>query len=198
VCDFILGLTLRPAVDEFRAEPVIRLVDPAAGTGHFLVRAVDLLWDWYTTGTIPAGSQGGAEVTGGVPVRPAEAARRILAGVHGVELDPLTAAVARLRLTVAVAAKLNGGRPVPLTRIPHTIRPRVVVGDSLMLGKVSRAEYAALRPVHYRIHEDEVPLFGGARWPDDDALEETPAPAPRVVLTRGPAATEQLSLLDVV
>lgn len=192
VADFILNQTLRPALDEFAAEPVIRLVDPCAGTGHFLVRAVDQLWDWYTTGTVPADGQGGQEVTGGVPVPPAVAARRILDGLHGCELDPLTAAVARLRVTVAVAAKL---RPVGLRldQIPHSMRPGIVVGDSLLLGKIPRAEYAELYPVLAEIVADEAPLFGAVRWPEDDAPAE---PEPHAAV-RQDLAGEQMSLLDI-
>jgi hypothetical protein len=42
VADLILDETLVPAADTFRDEP-LRLIDPAAGTGHFLIRAVDYL-----------------------------------------------------------------------------------------------------------------------------------------------------------
>ena len=52
VADLILDRTLLPAADEFRDEVPLRLIDPACGTGHFLIRAVDYLWPWYTTGVM--------------------------------------------------------------------------------------------------------------------------------------------------
>lgn len=198
VADFINNLTIRPAIDEFRATPVIRMIDPTCGTGHMLIRAVDLLWSWYTIGEIPADDQGGKPVTGGTPVGPGEAARRILAGLDGVELDPLTAAVARLRITVAVAGHLvaAGALPGPLRldRIPHSLRPRIVVGDSLLLGEMPWEEYRELygpeRGDLAAIYESETELFGSVRWPD-----ETPAEPHAVIRPRDVPAGEQLDLL---
>lgn len=149
ICDFILDRTLVPACGEFRGVPVIRLVDPACGTGHFLTRAVDYLWDWYTTGTVAARSNpDGARSAGGPVLAPVEAARRIVAGVHGCDRDPLTAAVARLRMTVAIGERLHTAGALPqltLATIPE-FEPAVIVGDSLLAGLVTETEYADLHP----------------------------------------------------
>lgn len=164
VADGILDLTLLPAAAEFADEPLIRTIDPCAGTGHFLIRTIDYLWEWYTTGSLHPRQMHTDPVSGGTPVAPAEAIRRIIAGVDGVELDPLTAAVARLRCTVYIGhlmhqAGLLGG-PLRLDRIPAWVRPRIAVGDSLLLGRIGRDEYTRLHPA--------LADLPGAAFPLDD------------------------------
>jgi hypothetical protein len=150
VADFILDRTLLPAAAERVGEP-LTVCDPTAGTGHFLIRAQDYLWQWHTTGELlPRQARGGTRASAGPQLAPAQALRRIAAGVDGVELDPLTAAAARLRMTVhlghlAHTAGLIPG-PLRLDRIPCNLVPRVAVGDSLLIGKVSKAEYDRLHP----------------------------------------------------
>ncbi len=170
VADLLLDETLLPAADTFRDEPLLRVVDPACGTGHVLIRAVDYLWQWYTTGRLTARAVAGrTPVTGGTVYPPAEAARRILAGVDGVELDPLTAAVARLRLTVYIAHLMAQAgviaAPLRLADIPPTVTPRIAVGDALLLGKVSRTEYTRLHPHLADLPGAAFPL-DDFRWPD--------------------------------
>jgi hypothetical protein len=117
VADLILDRTLVPAADYFRDEHPLRLIDPACGTGHFLIRAVDYLWQWYTTGVLTARAVSGRPaITGGTIHPPADAVRLILAGVDGVDIDPLTAAVGRFRLTVYIAHLMAscGLLPTPL------------------------------------------------------------------------------------
>ena len=151
VADFILDETLVPAADTVRDEP-LRLIDPAAGTGHFLIRAVDYLWQWYTTGRVTTREvRGRPPVTGGPVHPPGEAIRRILAGVDGVELDPLTAAVGRLRMTVYIGhLMVQAGlipQPLRLAGIPTAVIPRIAVGDALLLGTgITRSEYGRLHP----------------------------------------------------
>ena len=150
VCDLILDKTLVPAAGEFTGEP-LRVIDPACGTGHFLIRAVSYLWEWYTTGSLaPRQAKSGA-VTGGTPLRPGEAVRRIIAGVHGCDKDPLTTAVARLRYTVAAGDLMRQSGlitgPLRLDRIPPFQVP-VIPGDSLLakVDGVSARQYAELHP----------------------------------------------------
>jgi hypothetical protein len=149
VADFLIDRTLIPAAAEFR-EPVLRTVDPACGTGHVLIRKVDYLWELYTTGSLaPRQGKGGPRVDGYPVLDPGEAARRILAGVHGMEIDPLTAAVARLRMLVFVGHLLRQAGVLPtltLRALPPTLRPVVGVGDSLLWGVATPAQYAKLHP----------------------------------------------------
>lgn len=154
LADGILDRTLIPAAREFPNE-TLRLIDPTCGTGHLLIRAIDALWELYTTGSLAPRQMRMEGVTGWTPVSPEEAARRILAGVDGVELDPITAAVAQLRVTVTVAHLLHSSgtarRPMRLDSIPRSLRPRIVVGDALLAGKVTAGEYARLRPAQAEI-----------------------------------------------
>lgn len=180
VADAILDQTLRPAANEFPNRP-LQVIDPTCGTGHFLVRAVDRLWELYTTGTMTPYVPGADPIEGWIPVGPVEAVRRILGGLHGVELDPLTAAVARLRITVTIASKLAGDKPFQLARVSQDIRPRVIVGDSLLMGKIPWGEYQQIHPGLAEIYESERHLFGWVSWPDDSHRETGPEPPPVVL-----------------
>jgi hypothetical protein len=149
IADGILDLTLIPAADTFRDE-TLRTIDPCCGTGHFLIRKIDYLWELYTTGSLQPRQMKTDDITGWKPVPPAEAISRILAGVDGCERDPLTAAVAILRSVVAVGDLMHRtgliAGPLRLDRIPQIVMPRIVVGDSLLAGVITASEYADLHP----------------------------------------------------
>ena len=156
IADGIIDRTLIPAAREFRKEEALPAIDPTCGTGHFLIRLVDYQWELYTTGAMASRQMRAPGVSGWTPVGPEEAIRRILTGITGVELDPLTTAVARLRMVVTVAHKMHGAGllegPLRLDTIPDTVRPRVMVGDSLLAGKVPPEHYYRLRPEHAAIY----------------------------------------------
>ena len=85
--EFILDRTLTPAIEEFGFREV-RLIDPACGSGHFLLgalRRLDALWVKHEPGTNPT--------------RAREVA--LSQQVAGVDLNPFAAVIARFRLCVA-------------------------------------------------------------------------------------------------
>jgi hypothetical protein len=84
--EFILDRTLEPAIETFGLDKV-RLIDPACGSGHFLLGAFARLLDYWTRKE-PA-----------TPRR--ELVQRALAAVHGVDLNPYAVAIARFRLLLA-------------------------------------------------------------------------------------------------
>jgi hypothetical protein len=113
--EFILDRTLTPAINEFEFQKV-RLIDPACGSGHFLLGAFQRLFDLWIRNEP------------GVNAR--ELAQRALSAVHGVDLNPFAAAIARFRLLVA-ALKASG--TMRLADAP-AFSVSVAVGDSLLHG----------------------------------------------------------------
>lgn len=113
--EFILDRTLDPAIGEFGLASV-RLIDPACGSGHFLLGAfARLLKRWR-------------DQEPGTNVR--ILAERVLGQVHGVDINPYAAAIARFRLVVAALAACEIKRlaDCPAWRI------QVAIGDSLRFG----------------------------------------------------------------
>lgn len=90
--EFILDRTLAPAINEFGYREV-RLIDPACGSGHFLLGAFRRLCDVIRANE-PA-------------TNPVERARRALDAVHGVDINPYAASIARFRLLIAVLKVCN-------------------------------------------------------------------------------------------
>lgn len=169
VADFLLARTMIPAAAE-RHTGLLRTIDPTCGTGHILIRAADLLWEWYTTGTMTPRCTSAPAATGGTVHDPYTAALMIRDSLDGCELDPLTAAVARLRITVYLGHHLTAAGAIPgplrLATIPTWIVPRIAVGDSLLLGVTTRADYAAVHP-HLAALDGAIPDGLTVRWPDD-------------------------------
>lgn len=108
------------------------IADPFCGTGHYLVRYAQILWDDYT-------SQG---------FSPRFVFDTLTTTISGCELDPLSAAVARLRL-VAVLGDLACQSGVIASRrldaIPR-FTPQIAAGDTFLAGVVPADEYATQRP----------------------------------------------------
>ena len=102
--EFILKYTLDPAIEEFGLTPApppghedlphrLRVIDPACGSGHFLLGAFrKLLAAWEA-------EKPGADKW--------ELIREALSSVHGVDKNPFAVAIARFRLMLA-AMKAGG------------------------------------------------------------------------------------------
>ncbi|MFF7148402.1 BREX-2 system adenine-specific DNA-methyltransferase PglX [Streptomyces griseoaurantiacus] len=128
--EFILDLTLEPAVstDAFGLNPVwegpdgeerrgLRTIDPACGSGHFLLGIFHRLMDKWRA------AEPGTDVWTLV--------RRSLESVHGCDKNPYAVSIARFRLLVAAmraagAERLKDAPPFPIN---------VAVGDSLLHGR---------------------------------------------------------------
>jgi hypothetical protein len=123
--EFILERTLEPAIETFglasgaasarRSEP-FRLIDPACGSGHFLLGAFGRLLDHWMRRE-PA-----------TPRR--ELVQRALTAVHGVDLNPYAVAIARFRLLLAAWQACG---VTSLTNAPD-FRLNLACGDSLLHG----------------------------------------------------------------
>jgi len=114
--EFILDYTLTPALDEFREEFLnqkFRLIDPACGSGHFLLGAFKrLLAQWELEAP-------GADRW--------DLIRRTLMSVHGVDKNPFAAEVARFRLLIAA---LQAGGVRSLEKAPE-FPINIAVADTL-------------------------------------------------------------------
>ncbi|MCO6436554.1 MAG: BREX-2 system adenine-specific DNA-methyltransferase PglX [Phycisphaerae bacterium] len=113
--EFILDRTLEPAIDAFGLKG-LRMIDPACGSGHFLLGAfARVLKRWRT-------------------LEPATPDRELInnaaASIHGVDLNPFAVAIARFRLLAAAMRECH------LRRLAHapTFRFRLACGDSLLHG----------------------------------------------------------------
>jgi len=115
--EFILDQTLTPAMAEFGLTG-LKLIDPACGSGHFLLGAFERLTDAWAA-TAPGVERG-------------ERVQRALDSIHGVDLNPFAVAIARFRLTVA-AIKAAG--IASLVDAP-AFRYHLAIGDSL-LGSIN-------------------------------------------------------------
>lgn len=115
--EFILDQTLTPAIAEFGLTG-LKLIDPACGSGHFLLGAFHRLVDKWAE-TAPGVERG-------------ERVQRALNSIHGVDLNPFATAIARFRLTVA-AIKAAG---IPTLVAAPAFQYHLAIGDSL-LGSVN-------------------------------------------------------------
>lgn len=118
--EFILDQTLTPAIQEFGLTG-LKLIDPACGSGHFLLGAFERLIEAW--GTAAPGTDRGDRV------------QRALDSIHGVDLNPFAIAIARFRLTVA-ALRASG-----ITSIVHApaFKFHLAIGDSLLGGSAGDA-----------------------------------------------------------
>ncbi|MGE0144225.1 MAG: BREX-2 system adenine-specific DNA-methyltransferase PglX [Planctomycetota bacterium] len=113
--EFLLDKTLEPALAEFGLRET-RIIDPACGSGHFLLGSFARLFAKWQK----------AEPAAKAPVL----AQRALDAVAGVDLNPFAVAIARFRLLVA-ALKVCGVRRL---KDAFDFRPQVANGDSLLHG----------------------------------------------------------------
>ncbi len=110
--EFILDRTLTPALND-RALDGFKMIDPACGSGHFLLGAFDRLLDRWSREYPGLGSR--------------ERVQKALDAVWGVDINPFAVAIAQFRLTVA-ALKAIGENS--LEKAPG-FEINVLAGDSL-------------------------------------------------------------------
>ena len=126
--EFILNYTLDPAIEEFGLEPEppvghedlppgLRVIDPACGSGHFLLGAFRRLLSAWETASPTTDRY--------------ELVAKALSSVHGVDKNPFAAAIARFRLMLAAMRAAGVDRLTERVDFPINI----AVGDSLLHGK---------------------------------------------------------------
>jgi hypothetical protein len=115
--EFILDLTLDPALDRFGLDG-FRMIDPACGSGHFLLGSFKRLLAAWT------------EREPGLEAR--QRVQRALDSIHGVDINAGATAIAKFRLTVAAlrAAQASG---LDTADAPD-FTLHIATGDSLIWG----------------------------------------------------------------
>ncbi|MGW0227901.1 BREX-2 system adenine-specific DNA-methyltransferase PglX [Actinopolymorpha singaporensis] len=174
--EFILDRTLDPAIEEFGLADV-RLIDPACGSGHFLLGAFTrLLRRWQHL-------EPGADVRAHV--------ERVLRQVNGVDINPYAVAIARFRLLVAAltACGINRLKDAPAWRV------RVAIGDSLLFGtRNGQAAIAGVTEAAMAGHSGEGEFV--YEYEDAAELEEILGDRYHAVVANPPYITVKDSLLN--
>lgn len=144
---FILDRTLMPAIHKF--EPQLRsgefrMIDPACGSGHFLLGAFGRLMDWWR------------KIDPSMNER--VLADRALGSIYGVDLNPFAVSIARFRLVLAAMGECGIKRLVDAPDFTVNL----ACGDSLLHGDWQQGELVLesvdLPLVHYSSDEDGVLL----------------------------------------
>lgn len=154
ITDFIVRRALSPLVRDLPPERILalRVLDPAMGSGAFLVAACRYLASVYEEALVAGGQYHPSDI--GHAER--RAFRRLVAQrcLYGVDLNPMAVQLARLSLWLATLAPDR-----PLTFLDH----RLLVGDSLLgasLDDVARRPFPGAKAPP-RNRETMLPLFGG-------------------------------------
>jgi hypothetical protein len=114
---FLLDRTLEPALDEFASEfkaGSFKMIDPACGSGHLVIGSFKRIFDRLLRAE-PAASRRDLVI-------------RSLACVHGIDINPFAAAIARFRLLLAAmqAATITRLADAPAFAL------QIACGDSLL------------------------------------------------------------------
>jgi N-6 DNA Methylase len=126
--EFILDRTLDPAIEEFGLVPQpsgneetsatrFKMIDPACGSGHFLLGAFPRLLDRWQRKEPSTNIR--------------ELTQRALDSIHGVDINPFAVAIARFRLLLAAMKSCGIKR---LLDAP-AFRIHIACGDSLLHGE---------------------------------------------------------------
>lgn len=145
---FILDRTLTRAIDEFGLKN-LRLIDPACGSGHFLLGAFDRLFEEWTK------PHNFAQCNHNLIV----AAQNAFDAIHGVDINPFAIAITRFRLFVAAVQACGINR---LNQQTQAWKFNVAVGDSLLRGSRPNAfgtERMRIQERQLTFDFDEKPQF---------------------------------------
>ncbi|WP_017326155.1 BREX-2 system adenine-specific DNA-methyltransferase PglX [Synechococcus sp. PCC 7336] len=140
--EFILDRTLDPAIEEFGLQD-FRTIDPACGSGHFLLGAFERILDRWQ------------RKEPGTYVR--ALAQRALDAVHGVDVNPYAIAIARFRLLLA-AMRASG-----ITKLKNApgFKFNLACGDSLLHGEGSQLVLGDWAPMSHHFQTEDIAALNG-------------------------------------
>lgn len=140
--EFILDRTFTFALDEFGLKN-LRIIDPACGSGHFLLGAFDRLFkEWMK----PERGVNNKVV----------AAQNALDSIHGVDINPYAIAITRFRLLVAAIQACEINR---LHQQTYAWKLNLATGDSLLWGSKPNFDGERIPISHQRQLFDPDPIF---------------------------------------
>jgi hypothetical protein len=156
---YLVRATLHPLICDARAADILRLrvVDPAMGSGAFLVAACHHLAAAYERALIAEGQCHASDIDD----RDRAGIRRTIAQrcLYGVDLNPTAVQLARLSIWLATLAADR-----PLTFLDH----HLVAGDSLVGASVFDAFRHPLgRAGRRRVADAHPGLFDAGEWQED-------------------------------
>lgn len=173
LAEYLVRRTLAPLVDGAPPERILslRILDPAMGSGAFLVASCRYLASAYEAALVREGAVAAGDVTS----EERASFRRTIAQrcLFGVDVNPMAVQLGRLSLWLAT---LSADRP--LTFLDHRLR----AGNSLVGASL---QDICRRPSGTRTHAASLPLFDVARL--DEAVQA--AVTPRLALAADPADT---------
>jgi hypothetical protein len=156
IADYLVRATLAPLVHNARPHEILalRIVDPAMGSGAFLVAACHYLARAYETALVRDGAYHGSDIG---EIERASFRRAVAERcLYGVDVNPMAVQLARLSLWLTTLAADR-----PLTFLDH----RLQCGDSLLGVWLDRLRNAPTRPTRARHASHKAPLF------DDETIE---------------------------
>ncbi|MGI8933519.1 MAG: BREX-2 system adenine-specific DNA-methyltransferase PglX, partial [Phormidesmis sp.] len=140
--EFILDRTLDPAIEEFGLAD-FRMIDPACGSGHFLLGAFERILDRWLR------REPGTNVRA--------LAQRALEAVHGVDVNPYAVAITRFRLLLA-AMRASG---IDKLKNAPGFRFRLACGDSLLHGEGTQLVLGEWAPMAHHFQSEDVAALNG-------------------------------------
>ena len=160
IADYLVRRTLGPLTRDARPEQILalRIVDPAMGSGAFLVAACRFLAHEYEQALVREGScaPGDLDDNARVVIRRTIAERCL----YGVDLNPMAVQLARLSLWLTTLAADR-----PLSFLDH----RLQTGDSLLGAWLANLRHRPVLRTRRRA-DPELPLFD--EWAVGDAMRE--------------------------
>jgi hypothetical protein len=153
IADYLVRRTLGPLVNDAPPQRILslRIVDPAMGSGAFLVAACRYLARAYESSLVRSGGC----LPSDIGERDRAAIRRMIAErcLYGVDVNPMAVQLARLSLWLATLAA-----DWPLTFLDH----RLQTGDSLLGAWLAALTRTPIRTRTSRLDRATFPLFDGA------------------------------------
>lgn len=135
--EFILERTLEPAIKEFGLAG-LKMIDPACGSGHFLLGAFARLLDHWRSTEPGTGER--------------ELINRALSSVHGVDINPYAVAIARFRLLLAAM------RECGITRLKDApnFQLNLACGDSLLHGSTGSQQILGFHELAHHYQSEDI------------------------------------------